>query len=83
MLEFHFESRAAIAPGLETQDDRKRWLQNPAAIEKPLGKADLDAVPAIAAAQGLALNRLIEAAVRLEQSERVLYLAYDSPRAGA
>ena len=162
MLKFHLESWAAVAPGLETQDDWKRWLQNPAAIDEPLGKLDLSAVPpllrrrfnplgkcamaaalplvrdidsipsvfasrhgdtalsfsllrgiglgepmsptsfslavhnaiaglfsivrkdtspvtAIAAVQGLALNCLIEAALQLEESERVLCLVYDAP----
>ena len=47
MLNFHLESWAAMAPGLETRDDWKEWLLNPVAIEKPLGKVKLDAVPAM------------------------------------
>lgn len=47
MLEFHLESWAAIAPGLESHDDWKRWLENPVAIDQPLGKLDLSAVPAL------------------------------------
>ena len=45
VLNFHLESWAALAPGLETRDDWRQWLQNPVAIEQPLGKVTLGAVP--------------------------------------
>lgn len=47
MLIFHLESWSAIAPGLESQDDWKQWLQNPVAIDQPLGKMNLAAIPAL------------------------------------
>jgi hypothetical protein len=37
----------AIGPGLETREDWEQWLRNPVAIDVPLGKIDLAAVPAM------------------------------------
>lgn len=36
-----------MAPGLETQDDWKQWLQNPVAIDQQLGRVTLGAIPAM------------------------------------
>ena len=47
MLNFHLESWAAIAPGLESNDDWKQWLQHPNAIDEPLGKIPLKGIPAM------------------------------------
>jgi hypothetical protein len=47
VLSFHLESWAALAPGLESSDDWKQWLQNPVAIIEPLGKIPLKTIPAM------------------------------------
>lgn len=45
MSSFRIETWAAIAPGLETAADWEQWLRNPVAIDQPLGKIDMTAVP--------------------------------------
>lgn len=47
MFSFKLESWNAIAPGLVSHDDWRLWLQAPAAIDEPLHKVDLSAVPAM------------------------------------
>ena len=47
LLNFHLESWAAIAPGLEFRADWEQWLQDPKAIDVPLGKIPLDGIPAM------------------------------------
>jgi hypothetical protein len=47
VLNFRLESWAAIAPGLESSDEWKQWLQHPDVIEAPLGKIRLEGVPAM------------------------------------
>ena len=47
LLNFHLESWAAIAPGLELRADWEQWLQDPKAIDEPLGKIPLDSIPAM------------------------------------
>jgi hypothetical protein len=42
---FRIESWGAIAPGLETSADWEHWLRHPVAIDEPLGKVNLGAVP--------------------------------------
>ena len=46
-LNFRLESWAAIAPGLESSEDWKRWLQHPGAIDAPLGEIPLTGIPAM------------------------------------
>lgn len=47
MAEFYLESWAAIAPGIGSQEEWRRWLQDPRPIDAPIGKIDLAAVPAM------------------------------------
>jgi hypothetical protein len=47
VLNFRLESWAAIAPGLESRDDWKQWLQDPVAIDAPLGNIRLEGIPAM------------------------------------
>jgi len=44
---FRIESWKAIAPGLETSADWQRWLCDPGAIDRQLGKIALPGVPAL------------------------------------
>ena len=36
-----------MAPGLESRDDWKQWLQHPVAIDEPLGRNPLKSIPAM------------------------------------
>jgi hypothetical protein len=47
MLDFRLESWAAIAPGLESSEDWRQWLQAPYPIDLPLEKIPLEGVPAM------------------------------------
>ena len=47
MPSFHIESWNAVAPGLASPEDWERWLRDPVAIDEPLGKVDLSAIPAL------------------------------------
>lgn len=47
MLNFHLESWAAMAPGLECKEDWKQWLQHPVAINEPLERNPLKSIPAM------------------------------------
>lgn len=47
MLNFHLESWAAMAPGLECKEDWKQWLQHPVAIDERLKKNPLKSIPAM------------------------------------
>lgn len=47
VLNFHLETWAALAPGLETRDEWKQWLQHPVAVEQTLGKVNLGGIPAM------------------------------------
>ncbi len=47
MPSFRIESWAAVAPGLETREDRIEWLQHPAPINEPLHAIDLSSIPAM------------------------------------
>ncbi|MEH6579251.1 MAG: beta-ketoacyl synthase chain length factor [Amphritea sp.] len=45
MVTFQIESWSAMAPGLETTEAWKRWLQHPQAVHDPLGKVPLKQIP--------------------------------------
>ena len=47
MSSFRLESWSAIAPGMESSDDWRAWLAQPVAIDEPMGKVDLSAIPAM------------------------------------
>jgi len=47
VLEFGLDAWAAIAPGLDTQQGWRRWLQDPQPLDQAIGKIDLAAVPAM------------------------------------
>lgn len=47
MVNFQIEAWSAIAPGLESYGDWQEWLQNPVAIDEPMGKVSLSQFPAM------------------------------------
>jgi hypothetical protein len=63
MLNFRLESWAAIAPGLESSEDWKRWLQQPDAIDAPLGGIPLAGIPAMLRRRFSTLGKCVMGAV--------------------
>ena len=63
MLDFRLESWAAIAPGLESSEDWKRWLQQPEAIDAPLGEIPLAGIPAMLRRRFSTLGKYVMGAV--------------------
>jgi hypothetical protein len=47
VFDLYLESWAAIAPGLRSREDWLEWLQHPTTIDEPLGKVELNEVPAM------------------------------------
>ncbi len=63
MMNFRLESWAAMAPGLETQEDWQQWLRNPSEIHQALGKVTIPGVPAMLRRRFNTLGKCAMAAV--------------------